>query len=406
MGLYRWEGLAKDGKRVNGEDDAQNEKEVRKILRGRNIRPIKIRSPSLLEIDMGMWLVEKGFAAPFGNDDLMSFTKQLSMMIGAGVPIMQALEIIYKQQKNASLKLAIKNICTSVGAGKSLSEAMANEKGFDKLYCNLIKAGEAGGVLDTILNKLANYLEKQAKIKSQIKSALSYPAIVCVVGAIVIAGMLVFVVPMFVGMLKDTGQEVPFVTQMVINISNLLVATWYIILIGLFVGAIAFSKWIKTDAGKLIWDAFVIKVPLFKNIIIKGSLSSITRTLSTMLTSGVSLIDSLEICINTVDNKTIGDDLRKVKKEVEEGKTLVEPLVKIPYFPDMVSQMVKVGEQTGNLDQMFERIADIFEKDVEDTIATVTKLIEPMILVVLGGVVATILVAMYLPMFMSAGGVK
>ncbi|MBF0361424.1 MAG: type II secretion system F family protein [Oligoflexia bacterium] len=404
MAIYRWDGINKEGKRVNGEDDAQNEREIRKILRGRNIRPIKIRSPSLLDIDIGVWLVEKGFAAPFNNDDLMNFTKQLSLMISAGVPIMQSLEIIYKQQKNATLKLSVKKISTAVGSGKSLSEAMAAEKGFDRLYCNLVKAGEAGGVLDTILNKLASHLEKQAKIKSQIKSALSYPIIVCVVGAAVVTAMLVFVVPMFVGMLKESGQQIPWITQFVIDASNFLGATWYILIIGGFVSLIVFMKWIKTDVGKLVWDNFIMKVPLFGSIVIKGSLSSVTRTLSTMLTSGVSLIDSLEICINTVDNKVISADMTKVKKEVEEGKTLVDPLLKISYFPDMVAQMVKVGEQTGNLDQMFERIADIFEKDVEETIGAVTKLIEPLILVVLGGIVATILVAMYMPIFMSAGG--
>ncbi|MBF0208568.1 MAG: type II secretion system F family protein [Oligoflexia bacterium] len=404
MTIFKWEGVDKKGKTVVGEDEAQDDRDLRRILRGRNIRPLKIRAPSILEMDLGMWLVEHGFAAPFGTDDLVGFTKQLSVMVGAGVPILQALEIIFKQEKNMSMKVAIKRIATNVGGGKSLSDAMQMENGFDKLYCNLIKAGEAGGVLDTILNKLANYLEKQQRTKSQVKSALSYPIIIAVVGTIVIFLMLTFVVPQFVGMLKESGQEVPFITQMVIDISKFLGDWWFVILGAGIVAIVVTLKWIKSDTGKPIWDVFVMNMPLFGNLVIKSNLSSMTRTLGTMITSGVSLIDALEICSRVTDNTSIAKDISTMKKSVEEGKTLVESLSKLSYFPDMVSQMVRVGEQTGNLDQMLERIADIFEKETDGAISAMTKMLEPLILLVLGAVVAGILIAMYLPIFMAAGG--
>jgi type IV pilus assembly protein PilC len=401
---WKWEGTNKTGNTVKGVDKVDNERELKKILRGRGIRPTKITPPSLFDIDLGQWLLDQGIGSAFGAKELLNFTKQLSVLISSGIPIIMALEIIFRQEKNLNLKNVIKKISNDIGSGKSLSEALFAQKGFDKLYCNLIKAGEVGGVLDTILLKLTVYLEKSEKIKSDVKSALTYPSIVIFVGGIVIYLMLVFVVPQFTSMLTESNQEIPAITQFVIDTSNWLQMYTPIVVPILIVFFIFFMKFTKTPVGKPIWDQFTMEIPLFGNVIIKGSLSSTTRTLSTMLSSGVSLIDSLEICILTTENYIIANDLRKIKKSVESGKSLNEPFAKIKYIPDMTSQMIKIGEQTGKLDQMLERIADIFEKDVEDTIGNITKLIEPLILVVLGGIIALILVAMYMPIFMSAGG--
>ena len=404
MANWRYEGFNKDGKRVSGSVQANSEKEVRRLLRNEKIRAKKIMPPSILEFDLGEWMVDKGFAAPFGPKELANFTKQLAIMINAGVPILSSLEIIYKSEKQPVLKKAVKNIAREVGEGQTIAEAMEKQKGFNKLYCNLVKAGETGGILDEILNKLSIHMEKQEKTKAQIKSAMMYPFIVSLVGFLVIWGMMVFVVPQFVGMLKDTGQKPPWITQMVIDTSAFLGDHSMKMIGGLFVLGVILNSYVKTPSGKIIFDKMMMMMPIFGLIIIKGNLSTFSRTLATMLSAGVSLIDSLDICVETIDNGVIAEDVRNIKKEVVQGKTLTEPLMKIDYFPDMVSQMIKVGEQTGQIDQMLEKVSDVFEDEVNTLVGGMTKMIEPIIIVVLGGIIAAILVAMYLPMFMSAGG--
>ena len=404
MANYGWEGLNKDGQRESGTLNAVDEKEVRRTLRAKGIRVKKITPPSILEFDIGEWMVKKGLAKAFGPKELMTFTKQLSIMNNAGVPIIQSLEILFKSERNPSLKNAVKTIAVDVGEGKTLAEAMAKQKGFDKLYCNLVKAGEAGGILDDILKKLAEHMERTEKIKGQIKSAMTYPAIVLFVGLAVVWGLMTFVVPQFVDMLKDTGQDPPFITQLVIDISNFVQEYTLIGVPGLFVLLLLLQNYIKTETGKIAFDNFMMKLPIFGGIVIKGNLASFCRTMSTLLGSGVSLIDSLEICVETIDNGVVANDLKTVRKAIEQGKTLTEPLTKVDYFPDMVSQMIRVGEQTGQVDQMLEKVADVFEDEVNDLVSNMTKLIEPFIIVFLGGMVATVLVAMYLPIFMSAGG--
>lgn len=403
MGIYKYEGFDANGKKVLGQVEAASEKEVRKVLRAQSVRVKKIIPPTILEFDLGAWMVEKGFGTSVKPKELGSFTKQLSIMISAGVPILQSLEILYRSEKNATLKLAVKKIAADVGEGKTIAEAMQLQKPFDKLYCNLVRAGEAGGILDQILKKLSVHMEKQEKTKAQIKSAMMYPSIVVGVGAVVIWGMMVFVVPQFTGMLKETGQEVPWITQFVIDTSNFMGTYTPIMVPAAIVGLAMFMSYIKTPTGKVMWDNFSMRVPLFGSIIIKGNLSSFANTLSTLLGAGVALIDALDICIETLDNTVIAKDIKEVKKKVIEGKTLTEPLSKIEYFPELVTQMIRVGEQTGQIDQMLARVAEVFEDEVDQLVSSMTKLIEPMIIVVLGGIIATILVAMYLPMFMSAG---
>ncbi|GAB4405946.1 MAG: type II secretion system F family protein [Bacteriovoracaceae bacterium] len=404
MGNWTFQGVTRDGKKENGTIVAGSEKEARRLLRGRGIRPLKLQGPSILEFDIGEWMVERGFAKPFGAKDLMMFTKQLAIMINAGVPIIQTLEILYKSQKQPVLKNSIKRIASDVGEGKTIAEAMSIHKGFDKLYCNLVKAGEAGGILDTILNKLATHLEKQEKTKAQIKSAMTYPFIVTIVGIGVIWAMMIFVVPQFVDMLKDTGQDMPWITQMVIDASEMFKEYTLTAIPILFIIGAGISSWAKTPSGKYLVDKMFMKMPIFGQIVIKGNLSAFTRTLSTMLSSGVPLIDALEICIDTIDNGVIKLDLVEVRKKVVEGKSLTEPLLKITYFPELVTQMIRVGEQTGQIDAMLDKVASVFEDEVNELVSGMTKLIEPIIIVVLGGIIAAILVAMYLPMFMSAGG--
>lgn len=405
MGIYKYEGVDADNKKVMGQMEAASEKEVRKMTRAQNIRIKKITPPSILEFDFGAWMVEKGYAKSVSGKELGTFTKQLSIMISAGVPILQGLEILYRAEKNAVLRHTIKKIAADVGEGKTIAEAMSEHNCFDKLYCNLVRAGEAGGILDSILKKLATHMEKQQKTKAQIKSAMMYPAVVVSVGALVIWGMMVFVVPMFTGMLKESGQKIPWITQFVIDVSSFMGSYTPILVPTVIVGVLALGSFIKTAEGKILWDSFTMRVPLFGGIIIKGNLSSFSNTLGTLLGAGVSLIDALDICIETIDSSVIAKDLLEVKKKIIEGKTLTEPLSKIEYFPELVTQMIRVGEQTGQIDQMLARVSEVFEEEVDNLITGMTKMIEPLIIVVLGGMIAAILVAMYLPMFM-AGGVE
>ncbi|MBT7608520.1 MAG: type II secretion system F family protein [Bacteriovoracaceae bacterium] len=403
MGTWKWEGLDIKGKKARGNILAQDIKEARKILRGQGIRPRRITPPSVLEFDISEWMVENGYASGFGTKELCQFTKQLSTMINAGVPIVQSLEILSKTEKHPVLKRTIKNISTEVSEGSTIADAMKKQKGFDKLYCNLVKAGEAGGILDGILIKLAEHMDKQQKTKAQIKSAMTYPAIVVVVGIAVVWGLMVFIVPQFMGMLSQSGQEIPAITQFVVDVSNMFqkytMTALPIIILFLFL----MKKYIATPLGKRQFDIVMMNLPIFGGVVVKGNLSSFSRTLATMLSAGVSLIDSLSICGDTIDNVVICDDISMIRDKIIEGKTMYEPLSRIKYFPDMVASMVKVGEQTGSMDTMFLKVSDVFEEEVNSLVDNMTKMIEPIIIVVLGGMVATILVAMYLPIFMSAG---
>jgi len=404
MGTYKWEGLDKKGKRAHGHVVARNEKEARKILRAQGVRAKKLTPPSFLEFDISEWMIENGYAKGFGVQQLTMFTKQLSIMINAGVPIIQSLEIQVKSEKHPVLKRTIGDISRDVSEGMTIAEAMRKQKGFTPLYCNLVKAGESAGILDQILSKLADHMEKQEKTKAQIKSAMMYPAIVVLVGIGVIYALMVFVVPQFMGMLESSGQEVPAITQLVVDTSNFFQKYSMHIIVGLGLIVWILSNFIKSKFGKPIFDQFMMKVPVFGGIVIKGNLSSFSRTIATMLSSGIALVDALEICVDTLDNVIIAEDIREVRRQVTQGKTMYEPLARIKYFPEMVASMIKIGEQTGSLDAMFTKVSDVFEDDVNTLVGGMTKLIEPIIIVVLGGIVAVILVAMYLPIFMSAGG--
>lgn len=401
---FKYEGIGSGGKKVQGELEAKDERQLKRLLRRKGIKPKKIVAPNPLDVDLGVLLANLGIIKPFGRTELNRFTKQLAILINAGVPILECMEILAKQERNPSLKTSIKNIIEDIGSGKSLFDAMSSQKGFNKLYCSLVKAGEAAGIMDTILNKLSEFMEKQEVIKKKIKSAMTYPVIVLVIGILVTWGLMVFVVPQFVDMLNDSGQEIPAVTQFVINISDFFqkysIALGAVTIVFVFI----FLNSIRTKTGKVRWDRFIMKTPVFGGIIIKGGLAGFTRTLATMLSAGVDLLESLEVCIETVDNTQMQKDLTAVRAAVVKGKSITEPLERIKYFPPLVNQMVRVGESTGNLDEMLVKVADVFETETEELIENMTKLIEPAILVGLGGMVGTVLVAMYLPIFMSAGG--
>ncbi len=402
MPKFRWEGFNTEGKKVRGSTSVPSRRDVKMVMRREGIRIVKVEKPSIFEADLDQLMIDAGLKSPFGVKELAKFTKQLSILLSSGVPILESFEILYKQERNPLFKNIIKNISLDVGGGSMLNEALKKQKGFDKLYTSLVKAGESAGILDGILQKLSEFMDKQQKIRGQIKGALMYPTIVTVVGIGVVYGMMIFVVPQFVSMLEEAGQELPFVTQMVIDISDFLQA-WTGPMFPVFaILFFMFSRW-KKGSGKERWDLITMKIPLFGVVIIKGNLASFTRTMATMINAGVPLLECLDICLDTLDNTKIAKDLKQVQVAITEGKTMAEPLKKIEYFPEMVAQMVKVGEATGSLDEMLVRCADVFEEEVDEALGNATKMIEPIILVGLGGVVGTILIAMYLPMFKAAG---
>ena len=402
MGKWRYVGFTRDGTKQVGELVAKNEREARTRLRQKGIRAKQLTPPSILETDLSEWMIAKGLSKPFGNKELSHFTKQMSIMVSAGVPLMETLEILFKSQRHPIFKKTIKHIANDISEGQTMAEAMTKHSGFNKLYCSLVKAGETGGILDSILIKIAEQMDKQQKLKSKIKGAMMYPSIVVCVGVLVIWGMMVFVVPQFVTIIKDSGKEVPFITQLVIDISDFL-KKYLVLTIAL--AAVAFfvlKSYISTKEGKKVFDHFIMKVPLVGGMVIKGNLASFTNTLSTMLGSGISLIDSMEVCIDTIDNTVMGKDLDISKNRVMEGATLTDSFKRISYFPDMVTQMLRVGEQTGKIDDMLKRISSIFEDEVSELLEDMTKLVEPIIIVFLGVGVGGIMIAMYLPIFVSA----
>lgn len=406
MPTFKWEGLDRTGSAAKGQISARNEKEVRKALRTQGVRIKKVIAPSILETDLGEWMVEKGLGTPFGQKELMRFTKKLGIMINAGVPILPALEVLYQSERNPSLKRTMRELASDVSEGSTIHESLAKKKGFTKFYINMVKSGESAGTLDVVLEKLTEHMERQEKLKSKIKSALTYPAVVVLVGIIVVWILMAYVVPQFIEMLQENAQDIPWVTQFVMDASFFIKDNTLIGIPSVILGFFIFRSIIRTSEGKPIFDKIVMFIPIFGGIIIKGNLSSFARTLSTMLSSGVGLVDALEISTDVVNNEIIVRDLQNVKQRVIEGKDMTGPLTRIPYFPPLVAQMVKVGEQTGSLDQMFLKVSEVFEEEVNELIDNMTKLIEPFIIVVLGGIVAVILVAMYLPMFQSAGGMS
>ena len=400
---FKYEAITKEGKKLSGEMEAQDLTEVKKMLRREGARATKIQAPTLLDIDLNEFLLSLMGAKTYGQKDLARFMGQLATLIDAGVPILQSLEILYKQEKSPGLKKAVKSVAKYVNEGKSLQDAMTLTGAFDRLICYMVKAGETAGILDTVLVRLTTFLEKKEAIKKKVKGALTYPAILVVVGIGVLMFLLTFVIPQFVDMITGSGQKVPWITQMVMDLSDFFQKYFmgmFVVMAGFVIGLIAYIKTVKCKEN---FDRTMLQLPLFKDLAIKSNLATFTQTLSTLISSGIPILDALDICAETMDNRIIAADIAKVRNSVAGGKTITEPLKRIAYFPPLVAQMIEVGEGTGKLDTMLEKVAKIFEIEVEGAIQMLTTLIEPIILVILGGAIAAVMVAMYLPIFMSAG---
>lgn len=332
------------------------------------------------------------------------FTRQFATMIDAGLPLVQCLEILSSQQENPTFKRALLDIKASVEGGSTFADSLRKHPDiFDNLFVNLIQAGEVGGILDTILNRLSGFMEKAEKLKSQIKSAMSYPMIVILMATLIVTGLLVFIVPTFEEMFKDFGQVLPAPTAVIVAMSKTVRSKWYVVIIVGFILFMLMKQIRKTDKGLEITDRIALKLPVLGDLLRKTAVARFTRTFGTMMASGVPILEALDIVARTAGNKVIEDALLKCKDSLQEGKTLSEPLAETKVFPGMVIQMITVGESTGALDAMLDKIADFYEDEVDAAVSSLTAMIEPLLMAFLGIVVGGLVIALYLPIFQIAG---
>jgi type IV pilus assembly protein PilC len=347
-----------------------------------------------------------GLGGKITTKDLVVFTRQFATMIDAGLPLVQCLDILGRQQENKEFKKVLVEVKESVESGSTFADALKKHpKVFDELFVNLVAAGEVGGILDTILNRLAAYLEKAHKLKKKVKGAMTYPATVVGIAVIVISVIMVFVIPSFEKMFADFGSALPTPTQIVINLSNF-IRSWILAIIGAMVLlAFIFKRFYKTPKGRALVDAYVLKLPVFGVLLRKVAVAKFSRTLGTMIASGVPILDGLEIVAKTAGNKTVENAIFRVKQSISEGKTIAEPLEKTGVFPPMVCQMVAVGEQSGSIDSMLNKIADFYDDEVDEAVNNLTAMMEPMLMLFLGTTVGALVIAMYLPIFKIAGAV-
>jgi len=395
MPSFVWKGKNRNGQFQEGVLLADSKDAAAAVLRRQQIQISGIR-----EKGRQIPLIPKlpGLGVP---QKLVSiFTRQFSVMLDAGLPLVQCLEILGEQQDNKRFQEILASVRSDVESGASLADAMRKHpKAFDNLFVNMVAAGEAGGILDVILQRLSTYLEKIVKLKSQVKSAMIYPVAIIVIAAAVVWIILWKVIPVFAGMFAGLGAEMPMLTRVIVQASEL-VGSWswlfFLILIGIGIGI---RQYHKTYRGKRVLDGLLLKIPIIGMLLRKIAVSRFCRTLSTLTSSGVPILDGLEITAKTSGNAIIEDGIMAVRKSVEEGKTISGPLAETKLFPTMVVQMINVGEQTGALDQMLAKIADFYEDEVDTAVAGLVKLLEPIMIVILGVIIGTIVTAMYLPMY-------
>jgi type IV pilus assembly protein PilC len=401
MPVYLWVGKNRNGDVQKGELDLSSEDAVRNHLTKLRITPTKIKKKPKDLFESISFL-----QPPIKEHDIIIFSRQFSTMIDAGLPIIQCLDILFAQQENKTFKNMLKDIKESVEGGQTLAEALRKyPKHFDDLYVNMVAAGEAGGILDTILRRLSTYMEKAAKLKSQVKGAMTYPIITICVAIAVVAIILVFVIPVFEEMFAGLGGSLPVPTQIVVGMSEFVKDKILYIIVGVVIFIIAYKKYYNTNKGRIVIDALMLKLPVIGMLLRKVAVAKFTRTMGTMLSSGVAILESLDIVAKTAGNKTIERAIYNVRSGIAEGRTMADPLGESGVFPPMVCQMIAVGESTGALDAMLGKIAEFYDDEVDQAVENLTAMIEPLMLVFLGTVIGGLVVSMYLPIFKMAGNI-
>ncbi len=392
--VFVWEGKTRQGTVQKGELAANSKEEVLTLLRRQNILPITVNAkPKQIKLRFGQPKIT--------DKDVVILTRQLATMIDAGLPLVQCLDILGNQTENKTLAGVVAQVRSDVESGSTFADALKKHpKAFDNLYVNMVAAGEAGGILDTILQRLAAYMEKFAKIKKQIKSAMIYPSVILFVAVSVVALLMVVVVPMLAGMFAEMGQALPLPTRIVIAVSNFLKGWGGLFLLLAVIGAfVGLKQFRKTEKGLRLTDGIALKLPVAGSLIQRVAVAKFTRTLGTLMTSGVPILEGLLIVSRTAGNKVVEESIISTRQSVSEGKTLAEPLSKAQVFPAMVVQMISVGEATGALDNMLNKIADFYDDEVDSAVAALTSMLEPMLMIFLGTTVGFVIVAMYMPIF-------
>jgi type IV pilus assembly protein PilC len=394
MATFVWKGRTLGGEMQSGELDAGRQEEAVELLRKRRILVTSLKAKG------------SGLAMPkFGGSgvstkDLAIFTRQFATMISAGLPLVQCLDILAKQSSKPSFGRVIAEVTREVEAGSTLSDGLGKHKGvFDELFRNMVAAGEAGGVLDEILMRLAAYIEKADALKRKVQGAMVYPGVVLTVAVGATCFMLIFIIPTFAKMFSDFGGELPLPTKIVLGMSNLLKNFWWVGVAGMIATGFFFKRYYATEPGQRVVDGAMLKLPVLGDVLLKGAVARFTRTLGTLIASGVPILSGLEITARTAGNKVIAEAIMTARASIREGETVAAPLKTSGVFPPMVVQMISVGEQTGALDEMLTKIAVFYEAEVDTAVDTMTSIIEPIMIVVMGGIVGGMVIAMYLPMF-------
>ncbi len=391
--MYLWKGRTPTGEILSGELASESKQEIINNLRKRKIIITSIRTkPKDLNFSIGL-------KNRINTRDLGVFTRQFATMINAGLPMVQCLDILSSQMDKPSFKKIVADVMGDVEAGSTLAEALRKHKCFSDLYVNMVEAGEAGGILDVILNRLAVYLEKVDALIKKVKGAMTYPAVVFTVCIGATIFMLLFIIPTFAQMFSDFGGELPMPTRIVMGLSNFLRANWWLLVVIAVGGFIGIKRYYKTVGGHYRLDKLMLHSPVIGPVIRKSAVARFTRTLGTLVSSGVPILNGLEITARTSGNKVIEEAIMKTRTSISEGNTIADPLKECGVFPPMVVQMIGVGEQTGALDEMLDKVADFYDSEVDTAVDALTSIIEPIMIVVMGGIVGGMLIAMYLPMF-------
>ena len=401
MPVYLWEGVNRKNEQKKGELEAADDSTVRIMLRrqGIKITAVKKKPEDLME-------KFPLFKQKVKEKEVVIFSRQFATMINAGLPILQCLDILSAEEPNKVFKKIITGLKDDIEGGSSLTDALKKHpEVFNELFVNLVAAGEAGGILDIILNRLSAYMEKAMKLKGKVKSAMTYPLATMVIAIAVVILLLYKVVPVFEDMFSSFGSALPAPTQFLVDASKF-VQHNILYIIGTFVAiGIIFVRYYRTERGRLQIDTMILKAPVFGLLIKKVAVAKFSRTLSTMMSSGVPILEGLEICSKTAGNKVIENALMDTRKSISEGKTIAEPLANAGIFPSMVVSMISVGENTGALDAMLSKIADFYDDEVDLAVDAMTSLLEPFMMVFIGGVVGGMLIALYLPIFTMAGAI-
>jgi type IV pilus assembly protein PilC len=399
MPVYKWQGVSPKGETLKGEMEATSREAVIIRLRSQRIQP----QPSRIKekgkgLDYEIPLPTIG--SPVKARDVVIFTRQFATMIDAGLPIVQCLQILAAQTDSKPFRKVISTVKDDVESGTTLADGIGKHpKVFPDLYTSMVQAGEIGGILDTILVRLANYLEKAAKLKSKIKGAMIYPSCIVAAAIVVTAVLLIWVIPVFAEVFSSFGHALPAPTQFVINLSHFTIDNiWYLAAVPILAG-IALRYAYGTERGRVVIDRFLLRVPVFGDLIRKASVARFTRTLGTLISSGVPILDALVITARTAGNKVVEYAIMSARNSISSGRTIAEPLIESKVFPPMVCQMVAVGEATGALDGMLQKIADFYEDEVDNTVANLMSLLEPAVILFLGVVIGGLVISMYLPIF-------